>query len=96
MFFENWTPEEVAQLLSMGLFDPRFYLNENSDLQEPGINPLMHYLESGWREGRRPSAEFDQSKLTWATNAAQGARNSLGILLQIKYESENLGGNHGE
>ena len=88
MLFESWTPEEVAQLLSMGFFDPRVYARENPDLDSREINPLMHYLESGWREGRRPSAEFDQGKLSDATNKAAGARNALGILLQLRYETK--------
>ena len=96
MLFENWSPEEVAQLLSMGFFDPRFYLNSNSDLQSGQINVLMHYLESGWREGRSPSAEFDPGKVLSATRQAPGARNSLEILLKLKYESEIREGNLNE
>jgi hypothetical protein len=24
-----------------------------------GLPPLEHYIETGWREGRNPSADFD-------------------------------------
>lgn len=40
-------------------FDVDFYLATNSDVAERGIDPIIHYLEHGSREGRRPTASFD-------------------------------------
>jgi GT2 family glycosyltransferase len=40
------------------LFDAGFYLDRNPDVAEAGINPLWHYLEHGWREGRDPHPFF--------------------------------------
>jgi len=40
-------------------FDQKYYLEENPDIQQAGINPLKHYLISGGYEGRRPCADFD-------------------------------------
>lgn len=40
------------------LFDSEFYLSRNRDVQQAGIDPLDHYLDHGWREGRNPSASF--------------------------------------
>ena len=30
-----------------------------SDVAATGANPLLHYQEVGWHEGRNPSAAFD-------------------------------------
>lgn len=40
-------------------FDYRFYLDENPDVREAGVDPLQHYLDVGWREGRNPAPHFD-------------------------------------
>ena len=50
---------EVAAILVSGLFDADYYLATNPDLQPPPQDPLRHYCERGWHEGRNPSAEFD-------------------------------------
>ncbi|WP_198018809.1 methyltransferase domain-containing protein [Azorhizobium doebereinerae] len=40
------------------LFDAFYYLRENPDVEAAGINPLLHYLVWGWREGRSPHPYF--------------------------------------
>lgn len=40
------------------LFDAAFYLAQNPDVAAAGINPFLHYMQAGWREGRDPSALF--------------------------------------
>lgn len=40
-------------------FDRRYYLSQNPDVQKSKIDPLTHYIEHGWREGRNPSPLFD-------------------------------------
>lgn len=40
-------------------FDPRYYLECNSDVARAGDPPLKHYLATGQKEGRRPHARFD-------------------------------------
>ncbi len=42
-----------------GLFDSGFYLSAYPDVAQAGIDPVRHYLETGWKEGRNPSAGFD-------------------------------------
>lgn len=42
-----------------GLFDKKYYLTNYPDVREAGVDPLDHYLQTGWREGRNPSARFD-------------------------------------
>jgi hypothetical protein len=40
------------------LFDAEWYLRSYPDVAENGLNPIRHYLEFGWREGRNPSPLF--------------------------------------
>lgn len=42
-----------------GLFDAQYYLDSNPGLHESGIDPLKHFMESGWKNGYNPSARFD-------------------------------------
>ena len=46
-------------LKKSGLFDSEYYLANNEDVRNAKINPIMHYLKFGWKEGRNPSADFD-------------------------------------
>ncbi len=46
-------PQEIAG------FDADWYLRAYPDVGAAGVDPLRHYLQSGWREGRSPSADFD-------------------------------------
>ena len=39
-------------------FDGAFYLFHNPDVAEAGLDPLEHFLQRGWREGRDPSRNF--------------------------------------
>ena len=41
--------------------DEDFYLEQNPDVAEDGIDPRKHYLESGYKEGRDPNRFFDTS-----------------------------------
>jgi len=40
------------------LFDADWYLSRYPDVAESGLDPLRHYVEFGWREGRDPSLFF--------------------------------------
>ncbi|HQA29250.1 MAG TPA: deoxynucleoside kinase [Brevefilum fermentans] len=42
-----------------GLFDPVFYLQNNPDVRQADIDPLWHYVRSGWKEERNPSKAFN-------------------------------------
>jgi hypothetical protein len=41
------------------LLDTNFYLMNSADVQEADVDPLCHFCQSGWREGRRPNIYFD-------------------------------------
>ena len=42
-------------------FDAAYYLAQNPDVAAAGVDPYLHYLASGWREGRNPNAWFNTS-----------------------------------
>ena len=42
----------------LGHFDFTWYLATNPDVAASRLDPLRHYLEYGWREGRRPNSDF--------------------------------------
>lgn len=41
------------------MFDACWYLENNPDVRDSGIDPLEHFMTVGWREGRNPSPAFD-------------------------------------
>ncbi|HEY5331638.1 MAG TPA: methyltransferase domain-containing protein [Acidobacteriaceae bacterium] len=49
--------EQAAMLIASGEFDPVWYLQQNVDIVEAGIDPVTHYLEHGKAEGRLPRPE---------------------------------------
>lgn len=51
------TPKKYVNTPLPG-FDPAFYLFWHRDVRNNGLDPLTHFLEFGWKEGRDPSAGF--------------------------------------
>ncbi|CAM3065925.1 hypothetical protein JHFBIEKO_3072 [Methylobacterium mesophilicum] len=49
-------------------FDRKYYLRNNPDIAIGGFDPVEHYFEIGWKEGRDPSDYFSTSGYL-ATNA---------------------------
>lgn len=41
------------------LFVPDWYRAAHPDVAAAGVDPLEHYLDTGWKEGRDPGPEFD-------------------------------------
>ncbi len=39
-------------------FDTSYYLNTNRDLRNENIDPVLHYIKRGWKEGRDPTPDF--------------------------------------
>lgn len=48
--------QEVATIRSA--FDSEFYLRQNPDIGEAGVDPVEHFVVSGWKEGRDPNRSF--------------------------------------
>lgn len=57
---ENLSPEEwVSQCEMMASeFDSQYYFSRYPDIEEAGVDPLLHYFGVGWREGRNPNSDF--------------------------------------
>ncbi len=56
-------------------FDAKYYLLANPDVALAGVDPLSHFNNNGWHEGRNPNAFFDTSGYLarYADVAAAGA-----------------------
>jgi FkbM family methyltransferase len=39
-------------------FDEKYYLSKNQDVKDSNMDPALHYLYYGWKEGRDPSCKF--------------------------------------
>jgi hypothetical protein len=50
-------PEFIREVVS-AKFDAAFYRANNPDIVEKGLDPLTHFLEEGWKQGRDPEAGF--------------------------------------
>lgn len=48
-------------IMESGLFDAQWYLSKYTDVSQSGVNPLVHYLEKGAKEGRFPNPLFDSA-----------------------------------
>jgi Methyltransferase domain len=51
--------EQAEQIRGSGLFDADFYLQQNPELTDTEIDPVLHYLQQGYRQGRWPNPLFD-------------------------------------
>lgn len=71
--------ENHIQLIKQSdLFDPKWYLNNNSDLREKGVDPAEHYVMYGGKEGRAPSPNFDAKEyLKKYPDVAESGQNPL-------------------
>jgi hypothetical protein len=49
----------VKRLVSSGLFERSWYIKRNPDVVLRGMDPVVHWMEVGWREGRDPGPRFD-------------------------------------
>jgi glycosyltransferase involved in cell wall biosynthesis len=50
---------DILKIRERGLLDEAYYLANNPDVAKAKVDPVWHYVVSGEREGRRPSATFD-------------------------------------
>jgi len=51
--------KDVYFLKSSQLFDKTWYLQNNPDVRQTGVDPLLHYYRWGGFEGRDPNPNFD-------------------------------------
>lgn len=50
---------DITLIEKSELFDSEYYLKNNLDVKEAGVNSAKHYYSNGWLEGRNPSARFN-------------------------------------
>lgn len=51
----------IQAIAGSGLFDAEWYLKENPDVAAAGFDPVLHFYDNGWREGRDPGPLFATS-----------------------------------
>ena len=68
------------------MFDTNYYLQHNPDVKAAAIDPLLHYEQYGWKEGRDPSAQFSTSKYL----AANADVKAAGLDPLVHYEQHGI------
>jgi GT2 family glycosyltransferase/glycosyltransferase involved in cell wall biosynthesis len=63
----------LAEIGSSPLFDAGWYVRKNADVAREGMDPLIHYVDHGWREGRDPGPEFQTSYYLASHSDVSGA-----------------------
>lgn len=53
--------QQVNLVRQSALFDANWYLETYPDVAEAKIDPALHYISEGWREGRNPGPEFSSN-----------------------------------
>lgn len=51
--------KDIALLYTSNLFDAKWYLECYDDVVASGLDPAVHYLKFGFKEGRQPGPNFD-------------------------------------
>ncbi len=54
---QEW--EQVQILRQSSYFRPAWYLRQNLDIARGGVDPALHFLRDGHKEGRDPGPKFD-------------------------------------
>lgn len=76
----SWAGRQAADLgLDPGArFDAAYYLEQNPDVRQAGIDPWQHFVKRGAGEGRRPNPYFDPAwYLATYPDARASGRNPL-------------------
>lgn len=71
--------KEIEMVVRSSLLDPDWYRRTYPDVAKSGLDPVHHYMEIGWREGRDPGPEFATSAYLGAN--ADVARSGINPLL---------------
>jgi len=51
--------QEYLLIKKSGTFNISFYLQTYPEIEKLRINPIMHFIKSGWLEGKNPAPDFD-------------------------------------
>ena len=70
-------------------FSTAIYLSANPDVKAAGVDPLVHFDQSGWKEGRVPSLDFDPRAVSRGQSGRRGgARRSARAFPRSSARSE--------
>lgn len=80
------------QHLAACAFDAEWYLAQYPDIRAAGVDPVIHYRESGWQEDRWPNRFFDPKAYRQANPdlAAYGDNLFLHYIYYGFYEARRL------
>lgn len=51
--------KQVFLIHQSGCFDRTYYLRTYPDVRRADIDPILHYVRTGWKEGRNPNSGFN-------------------------------------
>lgn len=51
--------QKVYEIFKSGLFDSKWYLERYLDIKNANLNPLLHFINNGIKEHRKPNEFFD-------------------------------------
>lgn len=87
-----YTQESVEAVRHSGLFDVRHVLSAHADIADSSMDPLLHYLDHGWRENRSVGPEFDGHYVSAALMRQQASgSNTTNPLLYFLEHGKDLG-----
>ncbi|MCF7977243.1 MAG: glycoside hydrolase family 99-like domain-containing protein [Chromatiaceae bacterium] len=52
----------ATRILASGMYDPAWYVAKNPDVVLSGQIPLVHWITTGWKEGRDPHPRFNTNR----------------------------------
>ena len=81
------------KIIKSGLFDAAFYLKSNPDVRKSDVDPLWHFINCGWKEGRDPSKDFSIKK--YFSNHPEIKSNGTNPLLHYISISKKMRNNKG-
>jgi hypothetical protein len=73
--------QRVHLIRTSPMFDGDWYRSRYADVAAAGIDPALHYLENGWKEGRDPSQSF--STTSYLRSNPDVARSGINPLLHF-------------
>lgn len=80
---------EYKTIARSKLFDAEWYLEHNPDVKEAGLDPIEHYLNFGWKEGREGSLYFDGKQYLKAYPDVKKANINPLVHWELKGKKEN-------
>lgn len=81
--------QQIKKIKESKYFDEEYYLSQNADVKAAGIDPVTHFHQYGWKEGRNPSSHFIISTiLREYPEIRETSQNPILYVLDNKLEKE--------